>query len=111
MACLLRKLYDLVFDRGTIARANTGNLCRAERGFMQIVANASMYVVVCVSEVAIQLSLTDLCSRERKRNGSLIRTFRLESIPVDSSAIEAWRCSGLQTAHAKAKVSKRFSEL
>src|SRR5207244_11216454 len=70
-----------------------------------------MYVIVSVSEVAIQLSLTDLLSRERERNRSQIRRLRLESIPIDSSAIEARRCSGLQTAYAKAKVPKRCGEL
>src|SRR2546426_4781003 len=69
-----------------------------------------MYVFICVSEVAIQLSLTDFLSGERKRNCSLIRGLRLESVPIDSSAVEAWRRSGLQTTYAKAKVSECFGE-
>src|SRR2546423_5065615 len=69
-----------------------------------------MYVFICVSEVAIQLSLTDFLSGERKRNCSLIRWLRLESVPIDSSAVEAWRRSGLQTTYAKAKVSECFGE-
>src|SRR2546430_13009502 len=69
-----------------------------------------MYVFICVSEVAIQLSLTDFLSGQRKRNCSLIRWLRLESVPIDSSAVEAWRRSGLQTTYAKAKVSECFGE-
>src|SRR6266568_7672756 len=70
-----------------------------------------MYVIICVSEVAIQLSLTDLLSRERKRNRPLIRRLRFERIPIDSSAIEAWWCTSLQTTYAKAKVSQCCREL
>src|SRR5437762_1031924 len=62
------------------------------------------------ADIAIELFLADLIRRERERRWPLIGRLTLESIPINSSAIEPRWGPGLQTANPKSLTLQRSGE-
>src|ERR1700722_12701909 len=102
MHFLVRKLYDLVFDRRTVARPDRLNLPAIHRRAMNIVANDAVSLWRCPRDVARNLrvvmrhTLGSKTERSRIDVAGLLR----ETRPVDGASIKARRRARLKPASA-----------
>src|SRR5438067_12646724 len=90
----LREFYYLIFNRGTVARPNTLDLSRIERGFSNIRADCVMHLLIGVADVAGDLKLFNRFGLEGKWDWPLIWWLRLKHIPINCASVEAWWCPG-----------------
>src|SRR5713226_3916908 len=97
---LVGKFNDLVFDRGTVARADRVNLAAVHRGTMDVLANDAVSFVGRERDVAgdLRIVMCDAFGPETERRGIRVARLNLEGGPIDGAAIEAGRRAGLQAA-------------
>src|SRR5215216_6874535 len=96
MTRLVRKLYDFVFYRWAVSRTDAFDLPRIERRLGEVRSNRIMHLFGRVADIALDLFLLQTVSRKRERHRHFIARLRLERAPVNCSAIQPWRGSGLQ---------------
>ncbi len=63
-----------------------------------------------IGDVAGDLALLDLFGAEAEGGWVCVSGLGFETVPVDGAAVEARRCSGLETAAAQAKALQGFAE-
>src|SRR5215217_624683 len=101
MTGLFRKFYDFVLNRRTIARANSLNLARIERRFLDIIANRLVNFLVRVTDITGQLRLSDGLRREREGNGTLVGVLGLKRVPVNRTTVKSWGGARLEPSDRK----------
>ena len=107
---LVRKLDDLVFDGGAVARAGGVDLAAVHGRAMDVLADDAMGLRRGVGDVAGDLRLGDAAGAEAEGRGIGVAGLRLEARKIDGAAIEARRSSGLEAAVAEAESLEAFAE-
>src|SRR5437762_7059830 len=102
MALAMWKPHHLVFERRTVARADSPNLAVEKRRSIDVAADEFVNAIGRVQNVAVDLRAFDRFGLEGKRHRRFVAALELESREVDALAIEPWRRAGLQTAPGKA---------
>src|SRR5258707_3402449 len=77
---------------------------------MNILANNAMRFWSGERDVARHLSLRDLFGAEAEGRGIGVSGLYFELAPVDGSAVQPWRCSGLEPAAAQSEQLERFTQ-
>src|SRR5580692_4030386 len=109
---LVRKFYDLVFDRGAIARTDRLDLPTVHRGAMHVLADDAVRFRSGRGDVTRNLRVVMRHTLGAEAEGSGVGVSRLfgETRPVDGASIKARRGSGLEPAAAQAELLQSFSE-
>src|SRR5438128_6650620 len=110
MPRLVGKLDDLVFDRWTIPRTNPLDLATIKRRSRNRLADHLMRDFVGVCDVTGHLRTIDLRRKEGKRSRLGIAMLRLEAVPVDAAAIQAWWSPRLQALPVQPEVAKLIAK-
>jgi len=101
MLRLVRKLDDLVFDGGAIARAYALNLPGIHCRPVDVFANDAKRFRRSKGDVAADLRLHNLPGAKAKRSGIRVARLLLKSCPADGTAIKARGRPGFEPAGAK----------
>src|SRR5256714_1456833 len=110
MRDLVRELYDLVFDRWTIARAGRLDLTAVHRRAMDVLGDDASRLRCSVSDIARHLHLRDRAGSETHGRGITIARLDLELRPINRPSVQPWRGAGLQSSSAQAERFQRFAE-
>src|ERR1700756_2038545 len=111
MHFFVRKLYDLVFNRRTVARPDRLNLSAVHRRTVDVFANDAVRLQRGPCDVAGNLRVV-MCHSLRaktKRSGILIAGLKLKSRPIDRAPVKPWRRTGLQPASSQAEPLESFT--
>ena len=103
---LVGKLYDLVFNRRTIARTDGLNLPAVHRRAVDILADDAQRFRRGVRDVArdLRIMVRHALGAEAEGRGIGVARLLLKARPVDGAAIEARRSAGFQAAAAQAQL-------
>src|SRR4051794_1729148 len=88
---LVRKLHDLVFNAGTIARTDALDLARIHGRTMHVLSDDAVRFRRGERDIARHLLLRDLLSTEAKGRGIDVARLHFKTRPVNTAAIEPRR--------------------
>src|SRR5262245_33013245 len=105
MLFFVGELYDLVFNRRTIARADRPNLSAIHRRTVHVLADDAPRFFRGPHDVArnLRVVMCDFFCAKTEGSRIGIAGLFLKTRPVYGAAIEPWRSAGLQTAATKTK--------
>ena len=96
MACFVRKLHDLVFNRRAVAWANSLDTSRIKRGAMKVFANDFVSGLIRGSEMTRNLILRKLSSVKGKWLWGIVALLLFEAFPTNALVEQARRGSGFK---------------
>ena len=109
---LVRKLYNLVFNRGAIARSNRLNLPAVHWRAVDVFANNAMRLCRGKRNVAryLRIVMRHALGSKTKWRGIDVAGLRLEFRPVNAAPIQPRRGSSLKTAPTQPEALQRLTE-
>ena len=112
MRLLVWELDDFVFDGGAVPRANRLNLPAVHRRAMHIFADDAMRFLGGEGNVAghLPVMMRHTLGTKTKRRGIGIAGLYCETRPINRSAVEPRRRSGLEPATAQPQFLQRFAK-
>src|SRR5579862_3516799 len=112
MRLLVGKLDDLVFDRGTVTRADRLDLAAIHRRTVHVLANDAVGFRSGPGNVAghLRVMMGHAFSTKAKRCGINVARLLGKAGPVDGAAVEARRSSGLEATAAQAEFLQSLAQ-
>ena len=109
---LIRKLYDFVFDRGAVTRADGLNLSAVHGRAVNVLADNAVRLRRGVRDVAghLRIVMGYAPGAEAERSGIGVARLLRETRPVDGASVEARRSAGLEAASAQAELFQSLAE-
>ena len=111
MTLLVGESHHLVFERGTVPRADAGDLAVVERRPADAVPHDLVNALGCVNEMAGNLLAGDLAGQERERDNRIVTEGFGELREIDRPPVEARRSPRLQPPHDDASRRERRRQL